>query len=284
MFVFSYGVVVFWNFTPNQEKDILADLTFYSSLHPAGLSLATKPIPSERDFEIEQFHFEYDLESASGARIRDDMITLKSGDHMIKLAMSHAIAQSTKLNFFEERMNGVMEEAKSVPYRLLHTGRLGMKREEVVRITGKLYQTRVDVNLESNILDTPPFFWSSEPTLHPLYSAVREYLEIKQRVQQLNERLQVFLDLAEVLSDSIADKKMTRITWIIILLIVLSIFVTCSEVFLRFGILHGRRAGIHPDIVDMELSRRMAYAATNGRSLHGPLSGPAVAIGKMLQR
>ncbi len=28
MFVFSYGVVVFWNFTENQEKDILADLTF----------------------------------------------------------------------------------------------------------------------------------------------------------------------------------------------------------------------------------------------------------------
>ena len=53
----------------------------------------------------------------------------------------------------------------------------------------------------------------------------------------LNERCRVFLDLAEILSDSIADVKMTRITWIIIVLIILSILVTCTEVFLRFGIL-----------------------------------------------
>jgi len=87
------------------------------------------------------------------------------------------------------------------------------------------------------MLDTPNFFWDSEPTLHPLYQAVREYLEIKPRIQVLNERCRVFLDLAEILSDSIADVKMTRITWIVIVLIVLSILVTCTEVFLRFALL-----------------------------------------------
>lgn len=87
------------------------------------------------------------------------------------------------------------------------------------------------------MLDTPNFFWDAEPTLHPLYAAVREYLEIKPRIQVLNERCRVFLDLAEILSDSIADVKMTRITWIIIVLIILSILVTCTEVFLRFAIL-----------------------------------------------
>jgi len=39
---------------------------------------------------------------------------------------------------------------------------------------------------------------------------VREYLEIKPRIQVLNERCRVFLDLAEILSDSIADRKMSR--------------------------------------------------------------------------
>lgn len=60
------------------------------------------------------------------------------------------------------------------------------------------------------MLDVPNFFWDSEPTLHPLYIAVREYLEIKPRIQVLNERCQVFLDLIEILSDSIADNKMSR--------------------------------------------------------------------------
>ncbi|KAK4982019.1 Sad1-interacting factor 3 [Elasticomyces elasticus] len=96
------------------------------------------------------------------------------------------------------------------------------------------------------MLDTPNFFWDAEPTLHPLYAAVREYLEIKPRIQVLNERCRVFLDLAEILSDSIADTKMTRITWIIIILIVLSILVTCSEVFLRFGILSTQKGKPDP--------------------------------------
>jgi len=60
------------------------------------------------------------------------------------------------------------------------------------------------------VLDVPNFFWDSEPTLHPLYIAVREYLEIKPRIQVLNERCRVFLDLAEILSDSINDRKMSR--------------------------------------------------------------------------
>ena len=92
----------------------------------------------------------------------------------------------------------------------------------------------------SNVLDVPSFLWDSEPTLHPLYTAVREYLEIKPRIQVLNERCRVFLDLAEVLSEFVSDDKMSRITWIIIALIVLSILVTCSEVILRFAILSTR--------------------------------------------
>lgn len=89
----------------------------------------------------------------------------------------------------------------------------------------------------SNILDVPNFFWDSEPTLHPLYVAIREYLEIDPRIKVLNERCRVFLDLAEILSDSVADAKMSSITWIIIVLIVVSIIITVTEVSLRFGIL-----------------------------------------------
>lgn len=96
------------------------------------------------------------------------------------------------------------------------------------------------------MLDVPNLIWDSEPTLQPLYNAVREYLEIKPRIQVLNERCRVFLDLAEVLSDYISDNKMSRINWIIIVLIAVSILVTCTEVFLRFGILTTRGGGGKP--------------------------------------
>lgn len=144
MFIFSYGVVVFWNFTERQEKDILADLTFSSS-HVGGVALAVKP-QLEEDFETEELHFEYNQEIPR-PRVFNDMITLRSGDHMIKLTMSHAIAQSTKLSFFEERMSETMSEAQYVPRRLALQGELGMTREEIVRMLGRLFLSRVDVNL-----------------------------------------------------------------------------------------------------------------------------------------
>lgn len=156
MFIFSYGVVVFWNFSERQEKDVLADLTFSFSLNPklnitTPLALATFPL-DEEDFETEEFHFEYNNE-ISRPRVYNDMITLRSGDHMIKLAISHAIAQSTKLSFFEENMATQMDEAKDVPRRLALTGDLGMSREEVVKLLGGLFKSRVDVNLcEYNML------------------------------------------------------------------------------------------------------------------------------------
>ncbi len=143
MFVFSYGVAVFWNFSEKQEKDILADLTFSASA--TGVSLVSRP-QREQDFETEEFHFEYSADIPR-PRVFNDMITLRSGDHMVKLAMSHAIAQSTKLSFFEERMANQMSEAQYVPRRLALTGKLGMKREEVVKILGRLFKSRVDVNL-----------------------------------------------------------------------------------------------------------------------------------------
>ena len=161
LYIFSYGVVVFWNFSEHQEKDILADLTFSSTNNTTSASsknsqkpgyyamskpsLLTRPL-SEEDFETEEFHFEYNR-AVEKPRIFNDMITLRTSDHMIKLAMSHAIAQSTKLSFFEERMSQTMNEAQYVPRKLALEGRLGMTRAEVVALVGKLFEGRVDVNL-----------------------------------------------------------------------------------------------------------------------------------------
>lgn len=144
MFVFSYGVVVFWNFTEHQEKDILADLTFADA--EDGINLLTRPLEQD-DFETEEFHFEYSPD-IKRPRIFNDMITLlPRSDHMIKLTISHAIAQSTKLCFFEERMGNTMQDAEDVPTSLALNGKLEMTRKDIVTMLGRLFKSRVDINL-----------------------------------------------------------------------------------------------------------------------------------------
>jgi uncharacterized Rmd1/YagE family protein len=66
---------------------------------------------------------------------------------MVRLTISHAIAQSTKLCFFEERMSETLTDAQHVPKRLALTGQLNMTRTEIVKILGRLFKSRVEINL-----------------------------------------------------------------------------------------------------------------------------------------
>lgn len=234
MFIFEYGVVVFWNFTEIQEKNILGDIAFARN-EQDHKQLVIRPL-DENDIEIEQFHFEYDMDTER-PRIFNDMITLRSGDHLIKLTMSHAIAQSTKLSRFESRISPILYSVSKLPKRLALTGKLGLKREQLIKKSGKLFKLRVDVNLSSSVLDTPEFFWSFEPSLHPLYSATKEYLEIDQRVEVLNDRCKVFLEFIDIVADSIAEKNMTRITYMIIGVFFLSLVVSSFEILIRYLII-----------------------------------------------
>lgn len=242
MFVFAYGIVVFWNFSEIHEKNILADLAFALD---EPVPLLINPI-NEQDIETEEFHFEYDNQIIR-PRIYNDMITLRSGDHLIKLTMSHAIAQLTKLCLFESRMVNILQLISKLPKKLALTGLLGLKRTQLLRKSGKLFKLRVDVNLSSSILDTPDYFWSFEPALHPLYTAVREYLEIEQRVQVLNDRCKVFLEFLDIVSDSINEKNTNRITWMIIIIIFISLSVSLFEFGLQMVTNPSKRNALYND-------------------------------------
>ncbi|SCU86363.1 LAMI_0D01750g1_1 [Lachancea mirantina] len=226
IFIFSYGVVVFWNFTEIQEKNILGDIAFASYTN-----LVIRPL-DEQDIETEQFHFEYDMDTER-PRIFNDIVTLRSGDHITKLTLSHSISQSTKLSRFESRISPILGTVSKLPKRLALYGTLGLKREQLLKKSGKLFKLRVDVNLSSSVLDTPEFFWSFEPSLHPLYLAMREYLEIDQRVQVLNDRCKVFLEFFDICVDSVAERNMARITWWFIAVIFLSVLVSIGEILIR---------------------------------------------------
>ncbi|CAH6723761.1 sporulation protein Rmd8p [[Candida] jaroonii] len=229
MFIFDYGIVVFWNFSETHEKNILADLSFV--FYEEDVPIMINPI-DEQDIETEEFHFDYD-ETIHRPRIYNDMITLRSADHLIKLTMSHAIAQSTKLGLFESRMINILTSISRLPKKLALTGELGLRRDQLLKKSGKLFKLRSDVNLSGSILDTPNFFWDFEPALHPLYSAVRDYLDIDQRVQVINDRCKVFLEFSDIVNDSINEKNTSRITFMFILIIFLSLSVSLFEFVLE---------------------------------------------------
>ncbi|KAJ3031380.1 UNVERIFIED_CONTAM: hypothetical protein HDU68_004459 [Siphonaria sp. JEL0065] len=227
VFLFDFGVIVLWNFTVEEEN------LYLSILRP----FATNPRNSS-DAEVEDFHFQYDFSRPNQPRIYNDMITLKSGNPMIKLTISHGISQSAKLARFENIMESEIAEMTILPKMMAKHGEVKLTRDDVMKIVGRLFRLRMDVNLVSNVLDTPEIFWS-EPELQGLYNAIRGYLEISQRVKLLNTRTGVISDLLDMLSDHLHGSQMTMITKIVIFLIVITCIVAAAEVYVKM-LLEGR--------------------------------------------
>ncbi|OAD03000.1 hypothetical protein MUCCIDRAFT_171583 [Mucor lusitanicus CBS 277.49] len=220
VFIFDYGVVVFWNFRRAEELLMLEDFMQFS-IDPF------RDNPDE-DMQIEEIHFQYDT-SQMKPRIFNDMITLKSSNHMIKLTLSHGLSQSAVVARYEDIMDKTIEDTKHLPKEMAETGRLGKTRAEITKINGQLFTLRMNVNLVSNVLDTPEIFWS-EPALQPMYTAIREYLEIPQRAQILNDRLRVISDLLSMLRDHLTNFGVEYQTLIIIYLIIVAVIVACFEI------------------------------------------------------
>ncbi|KAJ7695090.1 hypothetical protein B0H17DRAFT_1198791 [Mycena rosella] len=232
---FEYGVVVFFGLDEQQERSILEDI------ENAGIM---KQKIAEEDWEIEECHFAHDRHIAY-PRIYNDFFTLKSRSHLLKLSISHALAQSTLLAHYETNAQRVLSSplTLSIPKQLATSGALQLRRHDALKLTGSLFKLRRDVNLVSNVLDVPELFWS-EASLKELYDAVREYMEIKGRVQVLNEKLAVASDFLDAIHDHLNNFAMERITWIIIWLIVVAILVELGEVIARL-IVHATMAGQH---------------------------------------
>lgn len=91
VFLFDYGVVVVWGMDETEEARFLKYISKFE---------LEKLAPD--DVETEQFNFYYTKEYQ--ARIYNDFITLRDkNNYMIKLAISHALAQSVKVSSISRR-------------------------------------------------------------------------------------------------------------------------------------------------------------------------------------
>ncbi|KAG6849368.1 hypothetical protein H0H93_009062 [Arthromyces matolae] len=180
---FEYGVVVFFGLHERQERDILDDIE--------RASIVIRPLREDR-WEIEE--------------------SLKSRSHLLKLSIAHALAQSTLLARYETTAQEVLASplARAIPAQLAISGELQLRRRDALKLTGKLFKLRRDVNLVSNVLDVPELFWS-EASLGELYEAVRAYMEIKGRVQVLNDKLGVASDFGEIIARLVAHDTLREV-------------------------------------------------------------------------
>ncbi|KAL1966091.1 hypothetical protein VTN77DRAFT_4839 [Rasamsonia byssochlamydoides] len=217
IFLFDYGTVVIWGMTPAQESRFLADVSKFAT-----------SILSPEDTQVENFNFYYARDYQ--ARIYNDFISLREPrNHMIKLAISHALSQSVKTSLFEDLVSETISKTAPLPAQIAKTGSVNMTRRQINMQIGELFILRINIHLQGSVLDSPELMWA-EPQLEPVYQAVRSYLEMDQRVGLLTERLDVIADLLAVLKDQLTHRHGEYLEWIVIVLIAAEILVAAINI------------------------------------------------------
>ncbi|MEN9343905.1 MAG: hypothetical protein RLZZ453_692 [Chlamydiota bacterium] len=208
LYYFNYGSIVCWGFAEEEEKEILQSLKEFEK--------DSLPKP-----ELDEFTFHY----GNTIKIEEDEIFLHNKSPLTKLALSHGIAQSVKLSTFEELIQKTIADARTLPMQLAKKGKIPLSRRQISKKMGEIFIERNFINLHSEVLDVPEFFWD-HPELEPFYRRVAHYLDVSKRVEILNKRLTVVHDLFEILSNELNHQHTSRLELIIVFLIFMELTVT----------------------------------------------------------
>ncbi|MCB1112145.1 MAG: RMD1 family protein [Chlamydiales bacterium] len=207
VFFFPYGAFVAWNTAFEEIESLIKEIEPYQE----------SPLK-----EVESDDFTYDY--GHDANFTSDHITLQDDRVLTKLAFSHALAQSVKLGAFEIAIQETFKTTKLLPESLAKHGNISLSRKELRQKLGELFVVRSSINLHSDVLDTPEFYWE-HPEFEDVYTMTAFELDIHSRTETLNQQLDVIHELFDMLSNELNHQHSSRLEWAIIILIVVEVLI-----------------------------------------------------------
>lgn len=212
IFFFPFGCITIWGSDELQEK-VTLDILQVCEIVPV------RPLISDL------IYFEYAEQEGSKTFIDEEKneIILADNSSFIKLSVSYALAQSVKLNLLEKSVSDLLNRATPIQQELASSGTVSLSKKDLSKQIGILFNERYSINLHSDILDTPEFFWR-RPRYEHLYLTTAAFQDIQVRRDILNHRLAMIHELYALLTNELNYKHSTRLEVIIIVLIAIEVF------------------------------------------------------------
>ncbi|XP_037376561.1 required for meiotic nuclear division protein 1 homolog isoform X2 [Talpa occidentalis] len=223
MFFFREGAAVFWNVKDKTMKHVMQVLEKHE-VQPYEIALV--------HWENEELNY---TKTEGQSKLHRGEIRLNSGldlDDAIleKFAFSNALCLSVKLAIWEASLDKFVESIQSIPESLKAGKKVKLSHEEVMQKMGELFALRHRINLSSDFLITPDFYWDRE-NLEELYDKTCQFLSINRRVKVMNEKLQHCMELTDLMRNHLAEKRALRLEWMIVILITIEVMFELGRVF-----------------------------------------------------
>jgi len=179
--------------------------------------------------------YNYAKEHQPAALRNNNFYITKPDDSSIyeKYTFSNALSLSVKLGIWEASLDKYVDSMAYVTEDLKQGTKIKITRPEMLRRTGELFALRHLINLSSDLLDTPDFYWDRDQ-LETLYSQTCNYFSISKRTRVMNEKLNHCVELADLITSNLNDIHHVRLEKIIIYLIMIEVAFECVHYAERY--------------------------------------------------
>uniref|UniRef100_A0A8C6J1T6 Uncharacterized protein n=1 Tax=Melopsittacus undulatus TaxID=13146 RepID=A0A8C6J1T6_MELUD len=215
IFFFREGAVVFWNVEEKSMKSVMQVLEQHE-IQPYEVALV--------HWENEEINYRI---GEGQSKLHKGEILLNSeldSDEVVlqKFAFSNALCLSVKLAIWESLLDNFVESIQSIPEILKSRRKVKLSHADVMQKIGELFALRHRINLSSDLLITPDFYWDREK-LEELYDKTCQFLNINRRVKVMNEKLQHCMELTDLMRNHLNEKHTLRLEWMIVILITIEV-------------------------------------------------------------
>ncbi|XP_063088980.1 required for meiotic nuclear division protein 1 homolog isoform X1 [Cavia porcellus] len=215
IFFFREGATVFWNVKDKTMKHVMQILEKHE-IQPYEIALV--------HWENEELNY---MKIEGQSKLHRGEIKLNSelelDDAILeKFAFSNALCLSVKLAIWEATLDKFIESIQSIPEALKAGKKVKLSHKEVMQKMGELFALRHRINLSSDFLITPDFYWDRE-NLEELYDKTCQFLSITRRVKVMNEKLQHCMELTDLMRNHLNEKRALRLEWMIVILIAIEV-------------------------------------------------------------
>lgn len=212
LFFFREGTVVMWNISELECSNILLFLKRYQeNSYP------------EKIVELESETMKYLYAEKGHSRLEHgNFVIAQCATSLDKYTFSNAMAQSVKLGIWEATLDQYIDSIEFVSEDLKVGNKLKLTQQQVLKKQGELFALRHSINLSSDLLDTPDFYWERDD-LEFLYQQICSYFSITKRTKVINEKLNHCVELIGILSTHLSDQHHIRLEWMIIALIMIEV-------------------------------------------------------------
>ncbi|KAM8737549.1 required for meiotic nuclear division protein 1 homolog [Acanthopagrus schlegelii] len=221
MFFFREGSIVFWNVEEKTLKRVMRILEHHE-IQPYEVALV--------HWENEEIN--YTVEEGNTKLERGNFILndqMNQDEALLeKFAFSNALCLSVKLAIWEVSLDNFVESIQSIPETLKSGKRVKLSSAEVMQKIGELFTLRHCINLRSDLLITPDFYWDRE-NLEKLYDKTCQFLSINRRVNVVNEKLEHCTQLTDLMRSHLSEKHSLRLEWMIVILITIEVLFELSK-------------------------------------------------------